>query len=73
MWFKKKIPISWEVKIQDKGREARQELKVFSFFVFSLFASHMASHFLLGQRVPGTQLLSNTASPLQRASFPVHI
>lgn len=48
---KNKIPISWEVKIQEKRGEIRKELKIFSFFIFSLFASHVANHFLLGQTV----------------------
>lgn len=67
--FKNKIPTSWEVKIQDKRGEGRQELEIFSFFVFNLFASHIANHFLLGQTSQVQKLLSSTAPSLQRASL----
>lgn len=67
--FKNKIPTSWEVIIQDKGGEGRQEIKIFSFFIFSLFASHIANHFLLGQKSQVYKLLSNIGSPLKQASL----
>lgn len=67
--FKNKIPTSWEVIIQDKGGEGTQEIKIFSFFIFSLFASHIANHFFLGQKSQVYKLLSNIGSPLKQASL----
>lgn len=49
---KNKIPTSWQVKTQDKGGESREEQKIFSFLVFSLFASHVAKSFSLRSNNP---------------------
>lgn len=40
--FKSRIPTSCEVKWQQKGGEGREEIKIFSLFLFSLCASHVA-------------------------------
>lgn len=71
--FKSKIPNSCEVKWQQKGAEGREEIKIFSVFLFSLFALHMAKSLSLRSNSPRYTSCWATVTPLWRASCPIQI